>query len=75
MSLTALTRSFSVTRQAVTKHLHVMEQAGLVINKRHGRESIWQVSEAGLEEARRYLELISKRWSDALNRLRDFVER
>ena len=51
-----------------------MEQAGLVRSARHGRESVWQLDHQRLEYARRYLELISKRWDDALGRLREFVE-
>lgn len=73
-SITGLTEGFTVTRQAITKHLRVMEEAGLVRSTRHGRESIWQVSPQRLEDARRYLELISKQWDDALGRLRKFVE-
>jgi hypothetical protein len=74
MSLTALTRHFPVTSQAVTKPLCVMEEVGVVRNARHGRESLWQVSEAGLEDARRCLELISELWGHALDRLQRFVE-
>ncbi len=73
-SITGLTEGFSITRQAITKHLCVMEEAGLVRNTRHGRESIWQLSPRRLGDARRYLELISKQWDDALGRLRKFVE-
>src|SRR5262249_58437600 len=74
MSVTALTGGFNATRQAITKHLHVMEGAGLVRSRRYGRERVWQLAQEGLEDARRYLELISKQWDDALCRLRDFVE-
>jgi DNA-binding transcriptional ArsR family regulator len=73
-SITRLTRGFDVTRQAITKHLRVMEGAGLVRNRRHGRESVWQLSPRRLQDARRHLELISKQWDDALGRLRKFVE-
>ena len=74
LSVTALTGGFNVTRQAITKHLHVMEEAGLVRSTRHGRESLWQLSPEGLADARRYLEQISRQWDDALGRLRAFVE-
>jgi len=63
-----------VTRQAITKHLRVMEEAGLVRSTRHGRESVWQLEQRRLREARHYLDLISKQWDDALGRLRKFVE-
>jgi DNA-binding transcriptional ArsR family regulator len=74
MSITRLTSGSNVTRQAITKHLHVMEEAGLARSTRHGRESIWQLDQRRLEDARHYLDLISKQWDDALGRLREFVE-
>lgn len=74
LSVAALTGSFTVTRQAITKHLRVMEEAGLVRSTRRGRESVWQLTPEGLDDARRFLEKISQRWDDALDRLRDFVE-
>ena len=73
MSITRLTAGSKVTRQAITKHLHVMKEAGLVRSARSGRESIWQLDQRRIEEARRYLDLISKQWDDALLRLREFV--
>jgi len=74
MSITKLTAEFKVSRQAITKHLHVMEGAGLVRNTRRGRESVWQLERRRLAEARHYLGLISKQWDDTLGRLRNFVE-
>jgi DNA-binding transcriptional ArsR family regulator len=74
MSITRLTENSNVTRQAITKHLRVMEESGLVRSMRHGRESVWQVEQRRLEDARRYLDTISKQWDDALLRLRKFVE-
>ena len=74
VSITRLTVGSNVTRQAITKHLRVMERAGLVRNARHGRESVWQLDHRRLEYARRHLDVISKRWDDALARLRKFVE-
>ena len=74
MSISGLTAGFPVTRQAITKHLRVMRQAGLVRSARHGRESVWQLDLHRLKDARRYLDQISKQWDDALGRLRKFVE-
>jgi DNA-binding transcriptional ArsR family regulator len=74
MSITRLTAGSKVTRQAITKHLRVMQQAGLVRCARHGRESVWQLDQRRLKDARQYLDLISKQWDDALGRLRNFVE-
>jgi hypothetical protein len=74
MSITRLTDGSKITRQAVTKHLRVMDRAGLVHCSRLGRESVWQLDQQRLEHARRYLELVSERWDQALGRLRNFVE-
>ena len=74
MSIARLTEGCGVTRQAITKHLRVMDRAGVVRNKRHGCESVWQLEEARLAEARRYLDTISKQWDSALARLKALVE-
>jgi DNA-binding transcriptional ArsR family regulator len=74
MSITRLTTGSKVTRQAITKHLGVMQAAGLVRCARQGRESVWQLDLRRLDDARRYLDLISKQWDEALGRLRHFVE-
>ena len=73
-SITKLTADSKVTRQAISKHLLVMEKAGLVRSERQGRESVWQLERNRLEEARHHLEMISKQWDHALCRLREFVE-
>ncbi len=75
MSIARLTAGSQITRQAITKHLRVMEEAGLVHSQRHGRESVWQLEQRRLRDARHYLRLISKQWDDALGRLRNFVEK
>jgi len=62
------------TRQAITKHLRVMEKAGLVQCTHRGRESIWQLDKRRLNEVRDHLEQISRQWDDALERLRATVE-
>jgi DNA-binding transcriptional ArsR family regulator len=74
MSIARLTRGSRVTRQAISKHLRVLEGAGLVRSRRRGRERIWQLDHRRLQEARRYLTQISQQWNDALGRLRTFVE-
>lgn len=75
LSIAALTEGTDISRQAVTKHLHVLEGAGLVRGSRKGRESVWELAPEPLDDARRFLELVSKRWDDALERLKAHVER
>jgi len=74
MSITQLSAGFAITRQAVTKHLRVMEGAGLVRRQRHGRESRWQLDRHRLADARRHLEMISAHWDHTLERLKRLVE-
>lgn len=74
LSISRLAEGLPITRQAVTKHLHVLEQAGLVRGERSGREQRWELQAASLAEARRYLDIITKQWGDALERLKAFVE-
>jgi DNA-binding transcriptional ArsR family regulator len=75
LSIAALTEDTSVTRQAVTKHLRVLEVAGLVKGTRSGRERLYELERARLELARRHLDAISAEWDRAIERLRAFVER
>lgn len=74
LSITELTAGSRVTRQGITKHLRVMERSGLAHGTRRGRESVWEVDGQRVEEARRYLEEISRQWDKALARLKAFVE-
>lgn len=73
-SITHLSEGADVSRQAITKHLHLLAEAGLVHGKREGREQIWEIQPKRLSDAQRYLELISNRWDDAIERLRVMVE-
>src|SRR5262245_49995728 len=75
LSIVQLTRGTPVTRQAVTKHLHVLAQAGLVHGTRQGRQSRWELDRARLEDARRALDVISRQWDHTLGRLKELVER
>jgi DNA-binding transcriptional ArsR family regulator len=74
LSVTKLAEDADISRQAVTKHIHSLYKAGLVRSERHGRERIWKLEPKRLEEVRRYLAQISKRWDDVLSRLKSAVE-
>ena len=73
-SITCLAAGSKVSRQAITKHLHVLAKAGLVKGFRHGRERLYEFDPQPLDQAHRYLEIISQEWEQALNRLKLFVE-
>jgi len=63
-----------LTRQAVTKHLRVLQGAGIVRCVRRGRESLFAFEPGPMDEMKEYLELVSRRWDEALGRLKRFVE-
>jgi len=73
-SIAALSIDTALTRQAITKHLHVLQDAGLVASLRVGRESRFAARREALDEARAYLDGVSRQWDDTLARLRTFVE-
>ena len=74
LSISRLSDGAGVTRQAVTKHLRVLSDAGLARGSRQGREQLWQLEAAPLDEARRSLERISRHWDEALGRLKAALE-
>lgn len=73
-SITRLSEKSRVSRQAITKHLEVLAEAGLVRSAREGRERVWELEPKRLSEAHEYLDAISRQWDDALLRLKAFVE-
>ena len=73
-SISRLTVGTRLTRQAVTKHLRVLEAAGVVRSTRAGRENLFALEPKQLVEARGYLDEVSRQWDDALARLKAFVE-
>lgn len=73
-SIAQLTEGSPLTRQAITKHLRVLEGAGIVHAVRAGRESRFALNPAPIAEARGYLDAVSERWDEALARLKAFVE-
>lgn len=72
--ITELTAPTSISRQAVTKHLKVLEQAGLVAKQRVGRETRYRLKPEPLSDAQSYLATISAQWDRALTRLQALVE-
>jgi DNA-binding transcriptional ArsR family regulator len=69
-----LKQDMQLTRQAVTKHLRLLENAGVVRSQRVGRDRSWQIEKQRLAEVSRLLEKISQQWDLALERLRSIVE-
>jgi len=75
LSIAQLTGGTAITRQAVTKHLEVLADAGLVRDIRQGRERLWELEPSRLDEARHSLEAIAVQWDQRSQRLKTFVEK
>jgi DNA-binding transcriptional ArsR family regulator len=73
-SIAQLTANTDISRQGVTKHLQVLADAGVVRDVKLGRERLWQIEPAQIEEARRTLEVIGRQWDVALGKLKAFAE-
>lgn len=74
-SISQLAHGSRLTRQAITKHLRVLENAGVVHSTRAGRENLFEFNPRPMEDLRRYLDRVSEQWDQALARLKSFVER
>ena len=74
LSITELSSGTKMTRQAVTKHLHVLSGAGVAIASRQGREQRWSLDPRQLALARLFLDRSSRQWDDALASLQAAVE-
>jgi DNA-binding transcriptional ArsR family regulator len=74
-SIAQLTQGTHVTRQAITKHLRVLEDAGIVHSVHQGRENLFEFDPGPMDDLRAYLDRVSAEWDEALGRLKVFVER
>jgi DNA-binding transcriptional ArsR family regulator len=74
LSITELASGTKMTRQAVTKHLHVLAGAGVAKSSRLGREQRWSLDPRQLAGARAFLDSLARQWDDALARLKSAVE-
>ena len=73
-SISHLTDGSKLTRQAITKHLRLLEGVGIVRSVRSGRENLFEFHPEPMEEIKKYLDLVSAQWDSALARLKAFVE-
>jgi DNA-binding transcriptional ArsR family regulator len=73
-SISQLAKGSNLTRQAITKHLRVLESAGIVRSVRAGRESLFEFEVEPIDQIKKYLDLVSEQWDQSLARLKSFVE-
>jgi DNA-binding transcriptional ArsR family regulator len=74
-SIAQLAEESKITRQAITKHLGVLERAGIVRSKHAGRERLFEFDPEPMEGLREYLDAVSAQWDKALSRLKSYVEK
>jgi DNA-binding transcriptional ArsR family regulator len=73
-SISTLADRQSMTRQGVTKHLHVLAGAGIIDGSRQGREQVWTLNPRRLAQGRRHIDIIAAGWEQALDRLKLLLE-
>ena len=73
-SISELTEGSKLTRQAITKHLRVLQRAGIVHGVRAGRERRFELQPKPMREMKQYLDNVSEQWDEALARLKSFLE-
>jgi len=73
-SISQLTKGSKLTRQAISKHLRVLQTAGMVQSVRTGREHRFEFNPRPIEGIKQYLDFVSEQWDQALSRLKSFVE-
>jgi DNA-binding transcriptional ArsR family regulator len=74
VSITALASGSDITRQAITRHLCVLEDAGLVRGSVKGREHLWSLDDAEVAAVQAELARLAGRWRQRLARLKRLVE-
>jgi len=74
-SITHLAEDSKLTRQAITKHLAVLERAGIVRSTHAGRERLFEFDPEPIEGVKEYLDFVSGQWDQALTQLKSFVEK
>lgn len=74
-SIAQLTAGARMTRQAVTKHLRVLERAKIVRSVHAGREKRFALNPEPIDDLRAYLNRVGRQWDEALARLKAMVEK
>ena len=74
LPLYRLTEHFAMGRTAVSKHLAILKEAGLVVDRKLGRETRYRLNAAPLREVQDWLAFYRAFWATNLLRLQDFLE-
>ena len=74
LSISTMSNHFTMSRTAVTKHLHILESAGLVTSQKVGREKLYQLEAEPLQTFKKWLGFYEQFWDDKLGKLKSIVE-
>lgn len=69
-----ISEHFPMSRTAVSKHLHILKDAGLVSERKIGRETRYMLQPEPLQELKRWLSYYERFWDNKLSALKSFVE-
>jgi DNA-binding transcriptional ArsR family regulator len=73
-SIASLANGLPISRQALTKHLKVLEAAGVTRSRREGRETVYRIDPGGLLAAEQWIAAVSTQWDSLIDRLKTHVE-
>ena len=74
MCIADIADEFDLSRQAITRHLEVLCDAGLLHDRRHGRERYFDLQSDAFESMRSWLSHYDRFWSDKLGDLKSMIE-
>jgi DNA-binding transcriptional ArsR family regulator len=69
-----LCAGFPISQPAISKHLRVLREAGLIDLKKRGREHVYHLASDGFTDMHAYLESVRAMWADTLQAFADYVE-
>jgi DNA-binding transcriptional ArsR family regulator len=74
-TISSVCKNFKISRQAVTKHINILKEAGIIIMLKHGRQTQLYFNHKELKNLHEWLDKYSKFWSETADRLGDYLER
>lgn len=74
LPLHEMTAEFQMGRTGVSKHLSILKEAGLVGNRRVGRETRYHLNAAPLREIQEWVSFYERFWTERINRLKNLLE-
>jgi len=74
LSLHEMTAKFPIGRTAISKHLTILKEAGLVSDRKVGRETRYRLNAAPLREIQEWVSFYEGFWTERIGRLKDFLK-